>query len=104
MLLGLPWHRRVDFAPLWYKELRLLGSYCSCVEKLPSGKTENSFELALRLLTGRKWSETLIELVAHRYSLGEYRQAIQATLRTGKSGAIKVVFDLRKDQLGSTIV
>ncbi len=97
MLLGLPGHRRVDFAPLWYKELRLLGSYCSCLEKLPSGKTENSFALALRLLTERKWSETLVELVAHRYSLGEYRQAIQTTLRTGKSGAIKVVFDLRKD-------
>jgi threonine dehydrogenase-like Zn-dependent dehydrogenase len=94
-LLGLPGYRRVDLAPLWYKELRLIGSYCSCVESLPGGKTGDSFALALQLLTARKWSQNLSGLVRHRYSLGQYRQAIQASLRTGRSGAIKVVFDLK---------
>ena len=97
MLLGMPGHQRIDLSPLWYQEVRLIGSYASCIETCADGSGGDSFGMALEVLGSPEWGERLRSLVTHRFPLSRYRQAITTALRAGASGGVKTVFDLADD-------
>ncbi len=107
VLAGMPSISRVDLAPLWHREIELVGSYAygsepavdalrdllgrSLVAVDDSGRFR-TFDLAIAL------SEQLSlgNLVTHTFSLDNYEEAINLAAQAGGRGAIKVAFDPRK--------
>ena len=90
-LVGMPSAKSsLDLTALWYKEVRLAGSYAYGAEDYRGEKT-SSFELALRLAPEIR----LETMVGPRYPLQEYGQAITAARSAGREGRVKVVFDHR---------
>jgi threonine dehydrogenase-like Zn-dependent dehydrogenase len=91
MLVGMPGAKStLDLTALWYKEVRLTGSYAYSVEEYGGNKT-SSFQLALRIAP----EIDLQTLVGPSYPLESYKQAIAAARSAGREGHVKVVFDHR---------
>jgi threonine dehydrogenase-like Zn-dependent dehydrogenase len=90
-LVGMPAARSsLDLTALWYKEVRLAGSYAYGAEDY-DGELTSSFQLALRLAP-----EMMLEkMVGPRFRLEEYREAVAAARSAGREGNVKVVFDYR---------
>ncbi len=90
-LVGMPGAKStLDLTALWYKEVRLTGSYAYSVEEYEGNKT-SSFQLALRIAP----EIDLQTLVGPSYPLESYKQAIAAARSAGREGHVKVVFDHR---------
>jgi threonine dehydrogenase-like Zn-dependent dehydrogenase len=90
-LVGMPAAKsNLDLTALWYKEIRLGGSYAYGVEEY-KGETTSSFALALRLAP----EIGLEKMVGPRFRLEEYGKAVAAARAAGRDGNIKVVFDHR---------
>ena len=93
MLVGMPAiPKNIDWTSVWYKELEVSGAYTYGVENYADEEIR-TFTLGIRLL--EQMREKLLPLIGDRFSLTEYRQAIQGALSTGRSGAVKTIFDLR---------
>jgi threonine dehydrogenase-like Zn-dependent dehydrogenase len=91
VLVGMPAiPKTVDWTTIWFKELHVLGAYAYGFEE-HRGERVRTFELALRLLRDRRVE--LAPLVTHRFPLGQYKQAIQTALFTGRHRSVKTVFD-----------
>jgi threonine dehydrogenase-like Zn-dependent dehydrogenase len=80
----------LDLTALWYKEVRLEGTYAYGAEEY-RGEQTSSFELALRIAPEIR----LETMVGPRFQLEEYREAIAAARAAGREGHVKVVFDHR---------
>ena len=92
MLVGMPAiPKNIDWTSVWYKELEISGAYTYGVESY-AGEAVRTFTLGIRLL--EQMGDRLLPLIGERFSLKAYRQAIQAAMATGRSGAVKTVFDL----------
>lgn len=103
VLVGLPGPARIDLAPLWHRELELLGAYTYGVEHLdpsaaaflaPAGETPQplrTFALAVELAR----RVDLSPLVSASYPLSRYPEALDHAMDAGRLDAVKVVFDLR---------
>jgi threonine dehydrogenase-like Zn-dependent dehydrogenase len=90
-LVGMPGAKSsLDLTALWYKEVRLAGSYAYGVEEYEGEKT-SSFGLALRIAPEIK----LETLVGPGFRLEEYKEAIRTARAAGREGNVKVVFDHR---------
>jgi len=90
-LVGMPGARSsLDLTALWYKEVRLEGTYAYGAEEY-QGEQMSSFELALRIAPEIR----LETMVGPRFQLEEYREAIAAARAAGREGHVKVVFDHR---------
>ena len=100
VLLGMPGHQRIDLSPLWYQEVRLLGSYASCLEHAEDGNGDQTIDMALKVLGSPEWGDRLRSLVTHRFPITRYRQAIRTALSAGASGGVKTVFDLTDSASG----
>jgi threonine dehydrogenase-like Zn-dependent dehydrogenase len=72
----------VDLAPLWYRELELVGAYCS-------GADGADFADAIRLAG----SAPLDGYVGTTYPLARWREAITHAADAGRLGTVKVAFD-----------
>ncbi len=88
--VGMPGEEKVDWAPIWQRELTVLGAYAYGLEKVGK-KTRRTFELALEAAPELH----LERLTGPLFTLGEYREAIEYALAAGRLGAVKVAFDLR---------
>lgn len=77
ILLGSPARVKHDFAPHWFREIKLLGSYIY---------SKKDFKHAVKLLPSLGGLE---ELVSHKFPLAEWRKAIGTVVR--RKG-IKIVF------------
>ncbi|MBT5875338.1 MAG: alcohol dehydrogenase catalytic domain-containing protein [Candidatus Latescibacteria bacterium] len=82
----------VDWTTIWYKELRVQGTYAYGTEHFEDEQVR-TFALALRLL--EEYGPLLKPLVSQTYPLSRYRAAIQNAIQAGRMGAVKVAFDLR---------
>ncbi len=94
VLAGMPATLKVDLAPLWQREITLLGAYAYGREALGSdaaGPGRSTFSLAIELV-GRV---RLGRLVSARYALDHFEEALRHAGAAGRRGAVKVVFDLR---------
>ena len=87
--VGMPGEEKVDWAPIWQRELTVMGAYAYGSE--PSHHGRPTFELALEAAPGLH----LEELTGPLFGLGEYRDAIAYAMSAGRLGAVKVAFDLR---------
>jgi threonine dehydrogenase-like Zn-dependent dehydrogenase len=82
VLVGLP-GAGVDLAPLWFRELELIGAYAATA----------GFDAALKLST--RVAAELASLVSAVYPLERWRDAIDHALDAGRLGAARIVFDPR---------
>jgi threonine dehydrogenase-like Zn-dependent dehydrogenase len=87
--VGMPGEEKVDWAPIWQRELTVTGAYAYGSE--PKRKGRRTFELALEAAPEMH----LEELTGPLFGLGEYRDAIAYAMSAGRLGAVKVAFDLR---------
>ena len=87
--VGMPGVEKVDWAPIWQRELTVTGAYAYGAE--PKRKGKRTFELALEAAPEMK----LEQLTGPLFGLGEYRDAIAYAMSAGRLGAVKVAFDLR---------
>jgi threonine dehydrogenase-like Zn-dependent dehydrogenase len=87
--VGMPGEESVDWAPIWQRELTVLGAYAYGVEGSRGGRS--TFELALEVAPRLG----LDSLVGPLFRLEEYREAIAYALAAGSLDAVKVAFDLR---------
>ena len=87
--VGMPGEEKVDWAPIWQRELTVMGAYAYGSE--PKKKGRRTFELALEAAPGLH----LETLTGPLFGLGEYHDAIAYAMSAGKLGAVKVAFDLR---------
>ena len=93
MLVGMPTiPKNIDWTSIWYKELQVEGAYTYGMEQY-AGEEIRTFALGIRLL--EEMGDKLVPLIGGRFSLKRYKQAIQAAMSTGRSGAVKTIFDLR---------
>ena len=91
VLVGMPGSVRVDLAPLWHREISLLGAYAYGVEEI-DGTQVSTFDLAFDLVERAK----LARLVSAHYPLDRYEEAVKHAASAGRRGSVKVVFDLRR--------
>jgi threonine dehydrogenase-like Zn-dependent dehydrogenase len=87
--VGMPGEEKVDWAPIWQRELTVMGAYAYGSE--PSQQGRRTFELALEAAPELH----LEKLTGPLFGLGEYRDAIAYAMSAGRLGAVKVAFDLR---------
>jgi threonine dehydrogenase-like Zn-dependent dehydrogenase len=87
--VGMPGEEKVDWAPIWQRELTVMGAYAYGAE--PKKKGRRTFELAMEAAPGLH----LETLTGPLFGLGEYRDAIAYAMSAGRLGAVKVAFDLR---------
>jgi threonine dehydrogenase-like Zn-dependent dehydrogenase len=106
VLVGMPGKVSVDLAPLWHRELTLVGAYAYGIEDgVPGGggvsedkaDPPRSFDLAMAVVA----AAGLGSLVSAAYPLERYEEAIAHAGAAGRRGAVKVAFDLR-NRKGST--
>ena len=88
-LLGISPVKKVDWTPVWLKELTLRGIYVYGKEVM-DGKMIHDFELALGLL--EEGRADLAHMVTHRFTVDEYPAALETALNKGREKAIKIVF------------
>jgi threonine dehydrogenase-like Zn-dependent dehydrogenase len=84
VLVGMPGPVLVDLAPLWQREVRLVGSYAYRHQTFST-----AFEVVHAAAMGR--------LVSALYPLDRYREAIDHAAHAGRRGAVKIAFDLRRE-------
>jgi threonine dehydrogenase-like Zn-dependent dehydrogenase len=85
VLGGIP-EAGVDLAPVWFRELELTGSYAS--PEHDDGRSV--FATAISLAADAAFGTIL----GARYGLTQWRQALDHAQTAGKSGTVKVAFDL----------
>ena len=90
VVVGMPGEEKVDWAPIWQRELTVTGAYAYGTE--PKRKGRKTFDLALEAAPEMH----LDELTGPLFGLGEYRDAIAYAMSAGRLGAVKVAFDLRR--------
>ena len=93
VLVGMPGVLRVDLAPLWQREIALVGAYAYGTEQLPSGPS-STFTLAIDLVH----RANLGRLVSAQYPLDRYEEAVRHAANAGRRGSVKIVFDLRREE------
>lgn len=87
VLAGLP-VEGADLAPVWFRELELVGAYASGTEQV-NGDRRRTFDLAIDLASELR----LDELVGATYPLNRWREAVDHALSAGRLGTVKVAFD-----------
>jgi threonine dehydrogenase-like Zn-dependent dehydrogenase len=91
VLSGLP-VAGVDLAPVWFRELEVVGAYASGTEDADGGR-RRTFDLALQLAA----EVDLDGVLGAAYPLGSWREAIDHAMSAGRLGTAKVAFDPRED-------
>ena len=86
VLVGLPAPARLDLAPVWHRELELVGAYTYGTESDGRRTFDIAFDVAKQI--------DLAPLVSARYPLTRYTEAIDHAMDAGRLDAVKVVFDL----------
>ena len=88
-LLGISKVKKIDWTPVWFKELTLRGIY-AYQDDVVAGEKMHDFELALKLYA--EGTVDLARLVTHRFTLDEWHKALDTAMNKGRERAIKIVF------------
>ncbi|WP_290597940.1 MULTISPECIES: zinc-dependent alcohol dehydrogenase [unclassified Archaeoglobus] len=78
----------VDWAPVFAKELSVIGTFGCGIEEV-NGEKKSAFDIAVEMLQKQDFSE----LLTHRFRIEEYKKALWAAINKKDSGAMKVAFD-----------
>jgi threonine dehydrogenase-like Zn-dependent dehydrogenase len=87
VLVGLPAASRIDLAPVWHRELELIGAYTYGTEADGRHTFDIAMDIAKRV--------DLAPLVSAAYPLTRYAEAIDHAMDAGRLGGVKVVFDVK---------
>jgi len=91
VLAGMP-ATGADLAPVWFRELQIVGAYATGTEMTAEGP-RSTFDLAIDLA-----AEAPLEgMVGAEYPLSRWREAIDHAFAAGRLGTVKVVFDPREE-------
>ena len=91
VLVGLAsYPKKVDWTPIWFKELNVTGSMYYGTEQLPNGERAAAYNIALELLKNKKLDVS--KMITHTFSIDDYRQAIRTASNKKKFQSLKVVF------------
>jgi len=85
---------KLDLTYVWSRELQVTGCYVYGEEPSREGNP-HTFDVALRLMAEHP-EIRLSDMITHRYSLDQWREAMAVSLARGSHGAIKVIFDMRR--------
>jgi L-iditol 2-dehydrogenase len=88
-LLGISKVKKIDWTPVWFKELTIRGIYAYQDEEV-EGARVHDFDLALELFADGKVD--LSHLVTHRFTLDEWHKALDTAMNKGREKAIKIAF------------
>lgn len=90
---------RVDLNPIWYAEVNLVGSRTHGSSEF-EGKRQHDYAWVIDPLRRRElWVDGLI---THRFPLEAHQEAFRTWDHKGRTGAIKIVFDLREGEESSS--
>ncbi|HEV2953004.1 MAG TPA: zinc-binding dehydrogenase [Candidatus Dormibacteraeota bacterium] len=87
--VGMPGEEKVDWTPIWQRELTVMGAYAYGKEEKLDGR--QTFDLALELAPQLR----LERFTGPLFQLGEYKDAISHAMNAGRMGSVKIAFDLR---------
>jgi threonine dehydrogenase-like Zn-dependent dehydrogenase len=94
ILVGMPGRARIDLAPLWHREVALIGAYAYGVERVRAehGATRElrTFDLAMEVAASARTGR----LVSATYPLERFEEAIAHAGNAGRRRAVKITFDL----------
>jgi len=90
--LGVSSPGRFEWTPLYWKELRFVGSNAFGVEEL-DGVRKRAIDHYLDLVASGRLDVSA--MLTHRYRLEQWRDAFTTIATQGETGAIKVAFDFR---------
>ncbi len=82
----------VDLSPVWFRELEVVGSYATGLERVNGDQARSSFSLATELAR----EAPLDEVAQSGYPLERWREALEHARSAGRLGTVKVHFDLRE--------
>ncbi len=91
-LVGMPGQLHVDLAPLWQREVSLVGAYAYGTEHL--GEPVRTFALATEVVVARRTGR----LVTTTYPIERFEEAVAHAAEAGRRGAVKVAFDLQAER------
>ena len=90
VLVGMPAKISLDLAPLWHRELELVGAYAYGTETVGE-ESEVTFALAIEMAGALHTGQ----MVSAAYTLDRFEEAQAHAGSAGARGAIKIVFDVR---------
>jgi len=97
VLVGMPGRVHVDLAPLWHREVALVGAYAYGTELVAATGNgsaarvpRRTFDLALDMAG----ATAIGRLVSATYPLDRFEEALAHAGAAGRRGAVKVAFDL----------
>jgi threonine dehydrogenase-like Zn-dependent dehydrogenase len=94
VLVGMPSRASIDLAPLWHREIALIGAYAYGTERVTGGMAPfRTFPLAIEVASAAHTGR----LVSAGYPLDRFEEALRHAGGAGHRGAVRVVFDLRRD-------
>ncbi|MDP9394811.1 MAG: zinc-binding dehydrogenase, partial [Actinomycetota bacterium] len=82
----------VDLSPVWFRELEVVGSYATGLERCNGDEPRSSFSLAMDLAR----QAPLDDIGQSSYPLERWREALEHAGDAGRLGTVKVHFDLRE--------
>jgi threonine dehydrogenase-like Zn-dependent dehydrogenase len=91
VLSGMP-PAGVDLSPAWFRELEVVGSYATGLERLEGEEPRSSFALAMDLARTAPLEDARLSA----YPLERWREALDHAADAGRLGTVKVHFDLRE--------
>ncbi len=90
VVIGVDVPRRVEWSPLWFREVALVGSMAVGMETFEETR-RHTYEVYLDLV--RRGRLRVDGLVTHRFPLDAYVDALRACAGRGASAAVKVAFE-----------
>ena len=90
ILIGNPHKISVDWSLIWSRELQVLGSFASTLEK-EKNVTKHAFEIALEMM-----SSGVIDvswMITHKFNFPQdYKKALKYSMNKGRYGVVKAIF------------
>ncbi len=90
VIIGVDVPKRVEWSPIWFREIDLAGSMAVGTERF-EGERLHTYEVYLRLVRAGRLS--LEPLVTHKLPLERYADAFATCSGRGRAGAVKVAFE-----------
>ncbi len=91
ILIGNPHKINVDWSLIWSRELQVLGSFASSMEKDESGSMKHAFKIALDLMASEKVD--LSWMITHKFSFPRnYKKAFKYSMNKGRYKVVKAIF------------
>ena len=88
VLVGMPGKASLDLAPLWRREIELVGAYAYGVEHFADSSIA-TFDLAFEFVAAKG----LGSLVSARYPIDRFEEALSHAGQAGRRGSTKIVFE-----------